>query len=99
MANKTILALMASAIAAGGFSAAAQNNDVVLTSETISVTEVPDCKVHYYNSYSYTIFLALPLPIPSIKPIGRVTICRIARERIFACTLNADKCEHIRAAI
>ena len=35
MANKTILALMASAIAAGGFSAAAQNNDVVLTSETI----------------------------------------------------------------
>lgn len=51
MANKTILALMASAIAAGGFSAAAQNNDVVLTSESISVTEVPDCKVHYYNSW------------------------------------------------
>lgn len=47
--NKTTLSLIAAAIAAGSLSAAAQ--DAFVSEESITVAEVPECDVKYYNTW------------------------------------------------
>ena len=54
MATKTLLPLVASAIAACSLSAAAQTPEspgIISESESVSVIEVPECEPHYYNSW------------------------------------------------
>ena len=48
---------MAAAIAGGTFSAFAQ--DAIVTEESISITEVPECNVRYYNSWRDGWFIQL----------------------------------------
>lgn len=57
MTNKTLFSLMAAALVAGTFSASAQ--DAIVTQESISITEVPECNVRYYNSWRDGWFIQL----------------------------------------
>lgn len=49
MNKKTMLSLMAAAIVGSSIPIAAQ--DAVVTQESITITEVPDCTPHYYNTW------------------------------------------------
>lgn len=57
MINKALLSLMAAAVAGSTFTAAAQ--DVYVTEESVSVTEIPECKERYYNSWRDGWFIQL----------------------------------------
>lgn len=57
MNNKTMLSLMAAAIVGSAVPIAAQ--DAIVTQESITITEVPACDVHYYNTWRDGWFIQL----------------------------------------
>lgn len=57
MTKQTILSMVAAAIAAGTFTTAAQ--DAIVTEESLTVVDVPECDVKYYNTWRDGWFIQL----------------------------------------
>ncbi|CCY18226.1 unknown [Eubacterium sp. CAG:786] len=83
-----------------------QSNTIIMASRPIGVAKDTALSgrlcarnVSVAEEQSVTILRIFPVPSASMQPSGSFMMWSIMLIRMFACTLNADLCEHMSAAI